>query len=525
MTSILSSNDYYQNDFNMQFPKTRRAIVIKNKRWYTLLIRSKTGYPRALMDDFPLNSLFRHLVICYTPKYLPGNTRPFLTKEGKPVHLFAHFDSYLDFFEYLQEIAPQDRHFFEIICGEFPQKPHFDIDIKESALQTGDQLDEVANFLLNQVIRGCRAAFEDMKLMLDLEKDILVYTSHGNDKRSFHVVINNYCHSDNKEAKAFYERVMDKVRYWTQENNVHKTYTEFIDHSVYSARQQFRTIGSQKIDSNRPKTYWENFLFQGHNYTHKYSEPITDEVRKRIVMLYESLVSFTSNCKLLPSLLAGKSFSDYNFTDRTDLNKEQLQECFNMIKACMTSCPFTVKEVTGHRILLKRMAPSMCSMCNRVHENENPYLYIIDGRVYWDCRRSEDGNKLLLGYISLEEPSSPVNEEEEIQEPQELDFQFGSVRLDGPKSIETDKPIPKSSPIKPLSVQTSIFPSQPLPLQTTQIFPQPTLTDISKLLQNLQAQQITQVREKRESLSCLTYEDANCRISHPILKGPQLCFY
>src|SRR5690606_39273067 len=94
-------NSYTPDFTRMRFSLRRGPIVINEKRWYTLLVSSKIGHrARALMDDFPLNNLFRHLIVCYTPDRLPNSSEPLRTKDGKPVHLFAYFDSYIEFFEY-----------------------------------------------------------------------------------------------------------------------------------------------------------------------------------------------------------------------------------------------------------------------------------------------------------------------------------------------------------------------------------------------------------------------------------------
>ena len=52
--------------------------------------------------------------------------------------------------------------------------------------------------------------------------------------------------------------------------------------------------------------------------------------------------------------------------------------------------------------MLKRNAKSYCPICNRDHQTENPYMFILGGKVYWDCRRSEGtAAKLLVGYLAM----------------------------------------------------------------------------------------------------------------------------
>lgn len=424
----------WQPDFKTMRFDRRSAIVINGKRWYMLLVASKNiKRPRALMDDFSLDSLFRHLIICYTPNRLPDRQENFRTDEGKPIHLFTCFDSYLDFFEYLQGMPMNERHFYEIICGVFPQKPHFDIDIKKEDLfsKYPDQdLETFSNNLVEQVIRGCQKTFEDMNLTLNIEKDVLIYTSHGDSKRSYHIVINNYCHSDNKEAKAFYEKVVEKITGWGFGG-----YCSFIDHSVYSARQQFRVVGSQKLDSGRVKMYHEEFGYQGIPYRHIYSEFFDNEMRKELIVLQESLVSFTSNCIQLQNLVPAKAMNTYNFTDRSNLNSEQVTACLKMMHDKIKVCPFSVKEINGHVIILKRQAASLCPVCDRIHDAENPFIYIMDSRVYWDCRRSDSGQKLFLGFLETEEPKTDPNDDASDAP----NFQFGIVSFGKDNKVSPPK--------------------------------------------------------------------------------------
>jgi len=62
--------------------------------------------------------------------------------------------------------------------------------------------------------------------------------------------------------------------------------------------------------------------------------------------------------------------------------------------------PFIVRDVKGSIISLKRLKPSFCKICERVHEHENPYLLVIDDNVYFYCRRNTDKN-LPLGKINI----------------------------------------------------------------------------------------------------------------------------
>lgn len=436
-------------------------LIIHHKRWYFRLVQAKRGEyrrARALMDDYNLNEIAHHMVVCFTPDYIPGSNRPFKNKDGNPIRIYAFFDSYLEFYEYMQKFNPIERAFYEIIFGELPQKPHFDIDIGINDLNSiypGEDIDTVAETLREAVIMGCITVLSENLVMLDMQRDILLYSSHGEDKRSYHLVINNKCHDGNKEAKAFYDAVMSKIRIITQGK-----YLEFVDKSVYSPRQQFRMVGCQKQGSNRPKVFYEQFWYQGEQYTHIYNEDVTDLTMKKLTIIYESMISFTSGCVFLPSLVPPKPINQNYLGELPDLDGNIVEHCLNMLREKMASCsftitdryghdiiirptcPFGIKEVCGHLILLKRNAPSHCPICRKSepHEHENPYLFIVGGKVYWDCRRSpDDAKKFFVGYLamSIDElqtgltlPGTVPEEEPDIDEGGE--FMFGDYNIGAP---------------------------------------------------------------------------------------------
>jgi hypothetical protein len=60
----------------------------------------------------------------------------------------------------------------------------------------------------------------------------------------------------------------------------------------------------------------------------------------------------------------------------------------------------------------------MCSICNRNHENENPYLVIAGENrdVFLDCRRNNDNKKLLVGSLGAH-PKCITSSEKELSKP------------------------------------------------------------------------------------------------------------
>lgn len=462
-------------------------LMIHGKRWYFRLVTSQEGEykrARALMDDYDLNQIAQHTVICFTPNRIPGRDRPFRNKEGNPIRIYAFFESYVEFFRYFQEFEPADRSFYEIIFGELPQKPHFDIDIDADNFNQSypnESWDLGAETLRTALIQACIDVLTSLKMPFNLQRDLLLYTSHGPTKRSFHLVLNNICHDGNREARAFYDAVVAQIRILTQNK-----YAEFVDRGVYSSRQQFRMVGSQKVGSGRPKVFHAQFEFKGQVYEHIYTETTTDPEIQGLIITYESMVSFISGCSFIPSLVPPRPYGGTNLSELPDLDRTVVSQCLTMLQEKMNPCPFTVIGIKGHVISLHRLRPSHCPLCLRQHEHENPRMYLSNGKIFWDCRRNDDPTKkFMVGYLALnmddlqhwnDEGSALDSGSTSLLESgsdDDGDFMFGDFNL-GPPTLPPSKSSRQKSPPPPDSVGTSAL--APTPVPTSTLHPVPTST-------------------------------------------------
>lgn len=382
---------------NHSYTNNKGYIYVNNKKWYYRLVKNKNS--KSLLDDYKLNKLENKLIICYAPEkiiinnYLKSN----LTKDGTPRHLFAVFEDFIEFYNFMLDVPNNYKNFYEIILGNFNQKPHFDIDIKFND-------DTFSSAVLNDLLHSILLEIPT----LNLSKDLLIYSSHGANKRSYHVVIDNYCHSNNKDAEGFYHKVIQ---------NIDEKYKVYIDSKVYSPTQQFRIVGSEKCNSNRPKVFEESFIYDDNLYTHQYSiETTEDENFNNLILLKESLVSNTNHCQLLPSYELPKKTYDYSNVslddDTIDLCMKKMYQKFEQLGY---ECPFEYLNYNGSIITLKRNAASYCPMCIshyekyvkpfvdetsleirsinphlNPHEAENPFMYTINDNIYWSCRRGKD---------------------------------------------------------------------------------------------------------------------------------------
>lgn len=381
--SLSGSQKIFTSDIKKQpklYNNVKKPYYIYNKLWYTKLISgSRTN--KGLLDDYTTDDLVSHLVVCLN----------YVNKTNYLEYLYAFFDSYVDFFEYKKQFSQHHCSFYEVI--NFNQKPHFDIDIKMSDLINNyypdqtiyyDELLETGNLLIETIIRSIKILL--LPNILNLTKDVLIYTSHGNNKLSYHIIIDNWCHHDNLEAKSFHDKVLYYSGCLLQGRLV-----EFIDPSVYSTNQLFRMLGSHKYDNNRIKIFQPMFMYRGEMITHISNN---DKEHKLYDMkeFSKSLITFTAESNLLQSFYKKKLYNRYNY----DFTGENIKDIEKLLFLHFKSA-YTIREIYESSILLNTVVRIMCPICKRVHIHENPKLIIFKNEVSWTCRRAEE--KYFLGVI------------------------------------------------------------------------------------------------------------------------------
>lgn len=360
--------------------------TIHGQPWFYYLKPAKDATKRStgnLFSRYSTEQLNHGLIVC------------FINYHGQ--RLFGYFRSYIEFAKYQLNIPNPHRTFFEIILGHIPQKPHFDLDFKLSELSPDIDPEMVKDRLVEVIIKTL--AGDGVKL--DLTRDLLLFTSHGSKKKSYHVIIDNYAHKDNLEAKAFYQTIVKLL----PENE-----QKYIDHSVYGPTQNFRMVGSQKLNSNRPKKLETCWNYQGQEIKYCYPEIPDDERHLMVIELEVSLVSYTLECMPLPSFVpetklpGGMSVMDSDFDEEVGQQAFQLLAEAGGVPTNSPKFPYGYRHMQGNLVILKRLMPSYCRICQRVHENENPYLIInpITLKIYFHCRRSNSEDRWCIGAIDAE---------------------------------------------------------------------------------------------------------------------------
>lgn len=341
-------------------------------------------YFRALAEKGGLFSEYLRSEI-YPPNIIIAYDRP---TDDKPLKMFRVFEDHGELLEMLDTVPCSQQHFFEIILGERQQKPKFDIDFPGNDTETGLRI-------LNGLISTLRKARIP-------RSDINIYGSCSEAKQSYHLVIDRMCQNADA-AKAFHRWCVAEMNKDPELQNL----TTYIDPNVYSSFQNFRLLWSCKKPGKPCKM------------------PIEPETNEPELLLQRSLVSYADGCQELRVNYNPKPIIVRETLDIDDDLLEEVEECFEDV--CFEQNGFVHAEVAtvkGDLILMKRLQPSWCWICNRIHDNDNPFITVRkhDGFITasYYCRRNEYNKKYQL--FSRKEDSDHTTEGGKVTEMDEYDY-------------------------------------------------------------------------------------------------------
>jgi hypothetical protein len=296
--------------------------------------------------------------------------------------MFTIFPTPLLLFEFQNSVEVSRRNFYELIPGNTHQKIHFDIDIGQN-LFTSFNEEEFINDLIETLQRL-------IKVELNLSKDVLIFTSHNETKKSYHIIIDNYCLKDCNETRKLIHLMIDQC----------PSLGSFIDKSIYTKNRQLRLFGSSKINSSRVKIFKSNWRYKKNevNYCS------TDE--KEIFL--NSLVSDTSHCSEL-NLFSVDHQVESKKQIQTFESQHSERDIMKLISLNFSGETFfEITNIIDNLIITKRTKPSFCELCNRIHEHENPFLVITKNNLLlYSCRRNDI--IVVIGKFETEEDKLQLN--------------------------------------------------------------------------------------------------------------------
>lgn len=370
------------------FTKIHKGFRVKkyDRTWYT---HAKGE------DSLETSGSYGPLMVCLSSE----------SYNKESIRLFSYFD-YLDFIKLYAIMKEEEKCFFECIEGVNPQKPHFDLDLPNVTLNQAELVKDTLIESLTEILQ------EKYNIKLDLAFDLLMYSSHKpGEKYSYHILIDHYYHHSNKFAEALYkhvtERMLNKVSlmlpglYPIDENG--KFFIS--DDSVYKSFQQFRMLGSRKYGTTRIKIFHEEWNFYTNIIRYNYKRRFDSEYERRNTDFFNSLVTNINNCLPLDEVTAAKEtgmLAKTSFVTPDDIAYELVSKAFQLCldNPLLAPFPFTIGKTSGNCISLVKKEVSVCPICSRIHEHENPFLLVIDNKVYYDCRRRAEKERFYVGEIS-----------------------------------------------------------------------------------------------------------------------------
>lgn len=357
-----------------------------NRKWYYRLI-----------EDLLSEVVSEKLLIGYTP--------------DPKTHLFGAFNNHIQFGRWYYELSESQRHFYEIISAQKPQKPYFDIDIEDLTIDP--------QLILEEVISAILRAFQSFNISLSLNKHVLVFSSHGPGKFSYHVIIDGYCFMDLKEAKIWVKRICELIP---------TNAKIYLDQKVYTQHRQFRIVDSCKSDSGRYKRYQSMWSLKDQKIVQDVPE---DLYIRQLHILGKSLISVTDDCLIIPRIYQKSTPSKFLTVQiESELVDKALQLSHPEVPIDSPGFPYSITKVLDNGfIVLKRLHVTYCKQCMRSHQNENPYILVIAGKTstkaYFNCRRSHDST--LLGILKEGKPVPIHTKDRSVARMNKHDFDTVSI--------------------------------------------------------------------------------------------------
>ena len=341
----------------------------------------------------------------------------FINPEG--IRFFTSFDSYIKFIQFMLTIPEQKRNFHEVTLENRHQKMRFDIDIKRISDAGIVPFYQVQSFL-DDLITSCIQEFEEIGIKLTPEKNFLVFSSHGREKWSFHIIIDGFYCENNRECIELFKRITTRMK---------SQYIYWLDSGIYSPNHCLRILGSCKEDEEeiRKKKLETSWQYLDKEIKYEYSQEVKSDKHKIVLEFERSFLSLTENCYPIPNLIQQvlmDGMTEVKDNKSLELDEQIMDYAFRVFKSTFGDmCSYV--STMSNMIMLKRNYPSGCPICDRVHEADNAYLLVKESAdtknttstssikkydILFDCRRA-NGKKMKIGEkIILCEPTEVKNE-------------------------------------------------------------------------------------------------------------------
>ena len=323
------------------------------------------------------------------------NRIPIIRDEGainrnKDFNIFKGFATNGDMWSYIESFPVHERTFHETILGDLPQRLRFDIDtdLKKKKFIDNYMVEPLETYkpnlanhdiiiqylrdlIYNKFIEIYSKVIKKDRPNYTLDKDqlMLVTESHGEDKYSYHIIITKFMVKNNLECKWFFNEVIKDLR------AVHPEFVDIFDGGIYKPTQFFRfTECCKASDRTRPKILSEINM------------NVTKNLDRGVIQHNypgDDFIISTTNYEIVSRIC--ENLPDSNLSE---IPNDIEQRCKDILDKMFTS--FRFKCTKGNIMEYTRIESSYCTMCRRLHEQENAFAYIKQGNLYWHCRRGSN---------------------------------------------------------------------------------------------------------------------------------------
>lgn len=288
-------------------------------------------------------------------------------------------DQFVDnpYFKNITQSIPQ--HFYEVIPENVARKFAMDLDL------TRDKYPHYFNGKSNHdpvdiILQALKYVIPE----LNYERDIIILTAHREDKKSYHIIVDNYHCLNKNHARDVYEELNNKLKSFFDDWD-----KAIIDHAIYGSNQNFRLPYCSKIGKNNNLVFSNSYTIKGKE-INLLQKPLREQCKRamwRHINEDSKLIASFGNINEKQAISR-----KIKLTDNTSTNKG----CLNLPDNIYSLFPelfdrlVVIKNMNGSMILFKNQSGYKCPTCNIIHQHENPMVIInCSGEVLFNCRRSD----------------------------------------------------------------------------------------------------------------------------------------
>ncbi len=284
--------------------------------------------------------------------------------------VFDNFDELDTFYE-----ACDEKYYHEVIFGNIPQKVKFDLDINKNFDIINKYFED--DNIADNVIKIVDMVVDALVDLLDVSfNDIVITSSNGNGKYSYHIILIHYAVFDNEEAQKITEKI---IGYIPEELQF------VIDRQVNKRIQNFRLLNSTKVGQQRYKTLLNDIEFS----------------------FKDTLISITEGCKMFDKTVTKKKIKPIKENDIELIVNDKVIDI--VLKSCeKITKGFKYIGVRKGVLCFRRIEPTFCVFCKEIHHNDNSLMISMCKKnsdyvsLYMHCRQVK-GEKIFVGDVKIDD--------------------------------------------------------------------------------------------------------------------------